>query len=315
MKTPYTLYVESEHTKSNKQPHILQQQPRYLLSFAQKKRYFKIPEMELISQQLNYKPFFVDLVEMNVKEPTYIPFVIHDRQLYMYFMLKGNLLYTTATKNPIIKTQTNTFQMSYYDQGSYFAYAEEGEHIALVLSIHPEWIESIDQGYQNVQYILQRFLDGKKTYEIMSQCRMDRKIHRWLYKIYSYSQNNKGALDGNLRKYVSFLLEYYDSLLEEQDKDLAFELKEFIEANYCDVTLNVNKLANRFFLTKRTLLNIFKRRYHVSVQEFITELRMTHALLLINQKRLGIKDVYMEVGYADERTFRSALERYQNRKK
>ena len=270
--------------------------------------------MELISQQLNYKPFFVDLVEINVKKPTYIPFAIHDRQLYMFFMLKGSLLYTTETKTPIIKTQANTFLMSYYDKGSYYAYAEEGEHIALVLSIHPDWIESIDQGYRNIQHILQRYLDSKKTYETMNQCRMDRKIHRWLYKIYSYSQSNKGALDGNLRKYVSFLLEYYDSLLEDQDKDMAFKIKDFIEANYKNVELNNRLLADYFFVTERTLLNIFKRRYHVSVQQFIADLRISHALLLMHQQRLGIKDVYMEVGYADERTFRSALERYLKRR-
>ncbi|ASE60690.1 AraC family transcriptional regulator [Chryseobacterium indologenes] len=315
MKIPYTLYSENEHINPDKQPHNLPERCRYFLTFAQEKQHFQIPEMELFSQQLNYKPFFVDLVEIEVKEPTYIPFLIHDRQLYMYFMLKGSLIYTTATKRPIIKTQANTFLMSYYDKGSYFAYAEQGEHIALVLSIHPDWIESIDQGYKNVQQILQRFADGKRPYETMSQCHMDRKIHRWLYKIYSYSQNNKGALDGNLRKYVSFLLEYYDSLLEDQNSDMAFKIKDFIEAHYCDVTLNIKLLSVHFFVTERTLLNIFKRRYHVSVQQFITGLRMSHALLLLDQKTIGIKDVYMEVGYADERSFRSALERYQNRKK
>ncbi|GGE19180.1 MULTISPECIES: helix-turn-helix domain-containing protein [Sphingobacterium] len=314
MKIPYTLYSKNEHVKSKNEPHNLSEPSRYVLTFAQKTHHFQIPEMDLFSQQLNYKPFFVDLVEINVKEPTHIPFDIHDRQLFMFFMLKGSLLYTTSSKIPIIKIQANTFLMSYYDEGSYLAYAERGQHIALVLSIHPDWIESIDQEYYNVQQILQRFLDGKKSYETMGQCRMDRKIHRWLYKIYSYSQNNKGALDGNLRKYVSLLLEYYDSLLEDQDKDAAYRIKGFIEEHYCDVSLNVRQLAAHFFVTERTLLNIFKRTYHVSVQQFIADLRIGHALLLLDQG-IGIKDMYMEVGYADERSFRSALERYQKRKK
>lgn len=314
MKIPYTLYFGNEDIRSSNVPHDLSQRSRYLLPFAQEKQYFQIPGMELLSQRLNYKPFFVDLVEVNVRKTTAIPFVIHDRQLFMYFMLKGTLLYTTSSKSPIIKIQTNTFLMSYYDRGAYLAYAEKGEHIALVLSIHPDWIESIDQGYHYVQQILQRFLDGKRSYETMGQCRMDRKIHRWLYKIYSYSQNNRGALDGNLRKYVSFLVEYYNSLLEDQNNDTAYRIKDYIEEHYYDAATNIKLLADHFYVTERTLLNTFKRKYDISVQQFITNLRMSHALLLLDQG-IAIKDVFMEVGYADERSFRSALERYQKRKK
>jgi len=315
MKISYTLYPENEDIKPVKQFFNLPEWCKYPLSFAQEKRHFQIPEMELFSQQLNYKPFFIDMVEMDVKQPTYIPFVIHDRQLYMYFMLEGSLLYTTATKKPIIKTQANTFLMSYYDKGSYFAYAERGKHIALVLSIHPDWIGQIDQEYKNIQGILRRFVDSKRPFETMSQCHIDRKIHRWLHKIYTYSQNNKGALDGHLRKYISFLLEYYDSLLEDQNRDMAFKIKGFIEAHYNDAGLNIRLLADHFCLTERTLLNIFKRRYHVSVQQFITNIRIEHALQLLDEEVIGIKDVYMRVGYADERSFRSALDRHQKRKK
>jgi len=315
MKVPYSLYSDKERVKPNTVPKNLSKRCRYPLPFAQEKPHFKVPELELFSQQSNYKPFFIDLVEIEVKESAYIPFVIHDKQLYMYFMLRGSLLYTTDTKKPIIKTQPNTFLMSYYDRGSYFAHAEKGEHIALVLSIHPEWIERIHHKYQNIQRILHRFTNGKNPYETMNQCRMDRRVQRWLYKIYSYSQDNVGALDGNLRKYVSLLLEYYDKALEDQESDMAFKIKDFVEANYCDVRLNVKFLADYFHMTGRTLRNIFKKRYHVSIQQFYTDLRIAQALLLMDQKGIGIKDVYMEVGYSEERTFRYALEACQKRNK
>lgn len=315
MKVPYTVYSDKERVKPNTLPENLSNRCRYPLPFAQEKQHFKVPELELFSQQSNYKPFFIDLVEIEVKESAYIPFVIHDKQLYMYFMLKGSLLYTTDTKKPIIKTQSNTFLMSYYDKGSYFAHAEKGEHIALVLSIHPEWIESIHHKYQNIQRILHRFTNVKNPYETMNQYRMDRRVQRWLYKIYSYSQDNVGALDGNLRKYVSLLLEYYDSLLEDQESDMAFKIKGFIEANYCDVGLNVKFLADHFHMTGRTLRNIFKKRYHLSVQQYYTDLRIEEAIALMDRERITIKDVYMKVGYADERTFRYALEGYQKRNK
>ncbi|WP_185212267.1 helix-turn-helix domain-containing protein [Sphingobacterium mizutaii] len=313
MKIPYTLFINDERLNLNEQPQDVPDWNRYQLPFAKERLLLKVPELQLFTQKLVHDPFFIDLVEINVKEPAYIPFVIHDRQLYMYFMLKGSLLYTTEKKRPIVRTQANTLMMSYYDKGSYFAYAKKGKHIALVVSIDPDWIKSITQDYQNIQCILQRFTYSKRLYDTMYLRRMDRKIQRWLYKIYSYSRNNKGALDGNLRKYISLLLEYYDNALEDQDSDIAFEIKTFVEANYRDTRLSIKFLSDHFNMTERTLTNIFKRRYHLSVQQYYTDLRMEKAITLMDQESINIKDVYMKVGYTDERTFRYALEGYQKR--
>lgn len=310
MKTPYTLYADDENIQPDRRLENLPKWCTYPLPFAKEKKHFQLPELELYSQQLNYRPFFIDLVEIKVNEPTYIPFVIHDRQLYMYFMLQGSLIYMTEDRRPIIKTQPNTFLMSYYDTGSYFAYADPGNHIALVLNIHPEWIELIYQNYDNLKQVMQRFKSGSRPFEILYQCRMDRKINRWIYKIYSYSQNNIGALDGNLRKYVSFLLEYYNDILAEQNSDPTYRIRAYLEEHYCDKGMSVKYLAEHFCVTERTLNNIFKRRYDISVLHFYTSLRLDHALFMINQKGIAIKDVYMEVGYADEHSFRAALERY-----
>ncbi|VTR29493.1 helix-turn-helix domain-containing protein [Sphingobacterium thalpophilum] len=315
MKIPYTLYIDDKRLNLNEQLQNIPDGCRYQLPFAKEKRLMKVPELQLFSQQLVNNPFFIDLIEIDVKEHTYIPYVIHDRQLYMYFMLKGSLLYTTEKKRPIVRTQANTLMMSYYDKGSYFAYAKKGKHIALVVSIDPDWITSITHDYKNIQCILQRFTHSKRLYETMYQRRMDRQIQRWLYKIYSYSRDNKGALDGNLRKYISLLLEYYDKALEDQDNDIAFEIKTFIDSNYCDARLNTKFLADHFNMTERTLSNIFKRRYNLSVQQYYTDLRMEKAITLMDQENMNIKDVYMKIGYTDERTFRYALEGYQKRNK
>lgn len=313
MKIPYTLNFGDKSISRPIQAQSLPEWCRYPLSFAKERLHFQIPQLEIVSQRLNNTPFFVDLVEINVKQAAYIPFDIYDRQLFLYFMLKGNLLYTTEEYRPIIRTQANTFLMSYNDTGRYFAHAKEGKHIALVVNIIPKWIESMYHDYQNLQQILHRFKHDDRSYDTMYQCRMDRHVHRWLYKISSYSWENIGALDGNLRKYISYLLEHYDGVLETEN-DLAYKIKEYIQEHYCDVEINVKFLAERFFATERTLLNIFKRQYHMSVQEFITELRITCALQMMEQG-LEIKEVYMVVGYLDERTFRSALERYLKRKR
>lgn len=311
METPYSLNFEKGVRRQDVKLENLPEWCEYPLTFADHRESFVLTEIELLSQQLKHEPFFIDLIQLRVNEPIYIPFEIKKRQLFLYFILKGTLLYMTEKYSPIIRTQANNFLMSYYDTGGYFSYAEEGMHIVLIVSIHPEWMESMFGHYPNLQNILHRFKYNTSSYDTMHQCHMDRKIHRWLYKIYSYSQNNMGVLDGTLRKYISFLLEHYDSVLEDQKSDLAYKIKTYIQEHYCENELNVKFLTEFFFLTERTLLNVFKRQYEMSVQQFITELRISRALLLMEQQGMGIKDVYTEVGYSDERSFRYALERYQ----
>lgn len=74
MKAPYTLYPNDEHIKPDTRPKTWSKQYRFPLHFAQEKQYFKLPELDLFSQQSHYKPFFIDLIETEIKEPTYIPF-------------------------------------------------------------------------------------------------------------------------------------------------------------------------------------------------------------------------------------------------
>ena len=315
MDAPYTLYSENEDTFSKKAKADLPLWFAYPLPFARNKHHYKIPEMELYSQQLNHPPFFIDLVGIEANQRVHIPFTVHEKRLYLFFMLQGSLLYSTAAQRPIVRIQANTFQMSYYDKGDYLAFAEKGKHVALVMGIDPEWIKGMSSNrYYNLQEILHKFGDGKKQFETMPQCRIDKRIQRWIHKIYSYAQDNVGALDGNLRKYTSFLLEYYDKKLSDPNVDIGHMVKAYIEKNYHDETLNVQFLSERFFVIQRTLLNIFKSRYSVSIHQFITELRMEHALSLMDQKNKHISDVYMAVGYSDERSFRSALKHYLKQK-
>lgn len=313
MKIPYALEIDNEIKNNIIKPNDLPDWCKYPLAVANQRKCYSSPQFELLSQQLTSKPFFIDMVQLNVAESTHIPFIIHERQLFLYFTLKGTLLYENNLHRPIVRSLPNSFLMSYYDTGRYFAFAEKGTHICLLISILPQWVESMYQDYPNLQNILHRFKNDTRSYDTMYQCRMERKIHRWLFKIYSYSQTNVGALDGNLRKYISYLLEHYDSVLEDQKADLAYKIKAHIQEHYIDNTLNVRSLSENFFVTERTLLNIFKRQYQISIQDYIVELRMTDALKMMEQG-MGIKDIYMEVGYADERSFRSALERYLKRR-
>src|SRR5690606_8111318 len=109
-----------------------------------------------------------------------------------------------------------TFAMLYYGSGQYIAHTGKGYHTLLFVNIAPEWLESISTDFPSLQYILEKFRHSSRPYHMMHPCRIDRKVLRWLYKVYSYSNNNIGVLDGNLRKYLSYILGHYNTELGPQ---------------------------------------------------------------------------------------------------
>lgn len=313
MHVPYLLDPDRQFTRQAISPANIPEWCKYPLAFATQRTLYTHPEMELLSQQVIHDFFQLDLLQLRTNQANQISFEIYNRQLFLYFALGGSVLYLTERKRPVIHTNANSYLMSYFTEGRYLAYTEKGMYIALVVSILPPWIETIFINYPHLRDILDRYKSGLLPYDTMYQGHISRRIHRWLYKIYSHSQSNIGVLDGNLRKYFSYLLEHYDSISTDVSGDLAFKIKTYIQEHFRDQELSVAFLANYFFIPPRTMLYNFSHRYHQSIQEYITGLRISYALKLMTEQGIGIKDVYMEAGYKDERSFRYAFDRYMKR--
>ena len=84
MEIPYILKIESEFKRWIANPNDLPEWSKYPLPFAVQRQGFTLPYYELLSQQIKNSPFFIDLVQLNVSNPVYIPFDIQERQLYLY---------------------------------------------------------------------------------------------------------------------------------------------------------------------------------------------------------------------------------------
>lgn len=311
MEKPYTFDFAEGNGILHESIDALPDWCSYPLAFAQDIEHFDSGDgFMLVRQAFGQAPFFIDLVEMRLKQPMSVPFIVDQRQLFLYFMLEGSASFTTAENRPIIVTRPGTFQMSIYEVGGYLVHVGKGIHIALIVSILPEWIESMYGDFPNLQQILRRFKEGNRPSEAMCQVRMDRKIRRWLHKIYSYSQQNIGAVDGNLRLYISYVLEYYDGLLETQDDNLAYRAKVYMDEHYLNPALSMKFLADQFHVTERTLLNQFRKQYNTSVHGYYSVLRAKHALRLMEEHGLTTNDIYLQVGYSDESSLRYAMRRY-----
>ncbi|MZQ84775.1 response regulator [Paenibacillus sp. 5J-6] len=93
-------------------------------------------------------------------------------------------------------------------------------------------------------------------------------------------------------------------LLENQhkDKNVIFEISEYLQNHYHeDVTLQ--EIASRFFLSREYISRKFKQEFEVNLSDYLGQIRMSKAKVLLRNPHLRISQVAEMVGYQDEKYF------------
>jgi two-component system, response regulator YesN len=93
-------------------------------------------------------------------------------------------------------------------------------------------------------------------------------------------------------------------LLEHQqkDKNVIFEIATFLGQHYHeDITLQ--DIASRFFLSREYISRKFKQEFEVNLSEYLGQIRMNKAKILLQNPHLRISQVAEMVGYQDEKYF------------
>ncbi len=309
MKIPYTLRFSGEqHKEKTVASGNLPEWCSFPLEFTQRNILYQSGNFGILRQLFNYKPFFIDLVEVNSENPLDFMFEIQNKQVFLFFMLVGDMEFYDSSDRVIARTLENSFLMSYYGSGLYHVKVDKGTHIALVITLDPEWLEKVSLEYKNIFRILTEFNKGTNAYQAMYQGKIDRNLHRWLRKVYGSQKQDIGIFDGFLRMNMTLMLKHYDKLLD--NHWLAFDIRDFILENLTDDNLGIEMLCKHFSLTKRALRYQFMQTFGENILNFIKNKRMELAGKLIRTNGLTVAEVYMQVGYKDESTFRYHFNRY-----
>lgn len=87
--------------------------------------------------------------------------------------------------------------------------------------------------------------------------------------------------------------------------------KDYIDLHYRE-KLALYELAERFYINKFYLTRVFKQQYGISINNYIQQLRITHAKQLLRFSELSVEEVGRECGFTDanyfSRTFRKVEE-------
>jgi len=88
-----------------------------------------------------------------------------------------------------------------------------------------------------------------------------------------------------------------------QESSSVFLIKEFIHQNYMKDSLSVKTISDHVYLSSSYVCTIFKTETGQTLNQYITEYRITKAKLLLEDLRYKITDVSYRVGYTDGNYF------------
>lgn len=86
------------------------------------------------------------------------------------------------------------------------------------------------------------------------------------------------------------------------DKDLAHAVRKYINKNFSQ-KITMDSLASHFFYSKPTIMDTFKKTYHISISRHLLEVRMKHASKLLANTSDSINSISMECGFSDQNYF------------
>ena len=86
--------------------------------------------------------------------------------------------------------------------------------------------------------------------------------------------------------------------------DLFSELSAYVNAHYTDGGLTVESVAATANITPQYLTRLFKARAGLSYIDYLTQLRMKHACMLLRTTTLSVQEVVQRSGYLDASSFR-----------
>jgi xylan 1,4-beta-xylosidase len=105
-----------------------------------------------------------------------------------------------------------------------------------------------------------------------------------------------------LKNHFSLPVETLAAQIREGDERL-LEILKYINANYNNSSLSLNKIADQFFLTPQYLSKYFKTNIGVSLKKFIENIRLNKSLKPLRLSENNILDVALRHGFPDAKSY------------
>lgn len=97
--------------------------------------------------------------------------------------------------------------------------------------------------------------------------------------------------------------------VETDDTSLISAIEKYIEKNYSDPSMGLNKISDEFQISESYFSHMFKEKTGVNFSNYLENIRMNEAARLIKETDIGLNELYISVGYNNANTFRRAFKK------
>ncbi|MCI9141025.1 MAG: AraC family transcriptional regulator [Lachnospiraceae bacterium] len=251
------------------------------------------------------------------------------------FIPQYNDYETIHTINFVLETQRQEYESLKSNSVYRMHYVKEGEGILhtpgssrrlrrgdlfFVLPAVPFAIESVE----NFQYLYISYI-GTRANRIMEQLKISGQncIFSGFEEVEAFwmesLQSNTALFDLRTESVLLYTFSvmgirfFAEDHKEKKTAATAETIKKYIDDNFSDTDLSLEKVGEVLCYNKKYVSMVFKKKYKIGIAEYLNVVRIQHACTLIEQKFTSVRDVAQLCGFKDplyfSRVFRSRMGR------
>ena len=174
--------------------------------------------------------------------------------------------------------------MPLYSYGSLTGYLMLGQTITKSPIHHAQVIETASPFFENKE----------ELYDTVSKISVHSKE-----QIIAFAQ-----VSDTCAKYLSLT-----NQVQRKNENLAQEIKRYLHKNFNSQGLSIESLCKHFSCSRGTLINHFKTRYHITIHQYLLELRLKESCELLKNPNLSIKEIAIQCGFSDPNYYSKAFKK------
>ena len=126
------------------------------------------------------------------------------------------------------------------------------------------------------------------------------------------ASRNKEEFAKSVRSVFGMLCSQNESGNESKQDKIAKDIMNYIETNFRDSDLSLERIAKTFFISQNHVSRVLKSKIGKSYKEYLNDVRINEAKRLLKNTPMTVLNVANNVGYTDIRAFNRLFKKYTN---
>jgi len=272
------------------------------IPYAQAERII-VKEGTLINQFYSHFLFFIEIMDIDLHSDIVVDYLIEETSLFLFMMLDGKIDFHLPDMEMKMEVSGNTCYATYNLEGKFTFSLAKGKHRLCYIVPRTEWVTKNIQFYPRLERFIETMMTSEILYGHLPSCKINKGMELGLQKLFNRYEKKNKDLEAVLLRDAKRIMYHYQTLLDDKLTQRPLLIKEYIEKNYTNPELNNRVLMREFHMIEKTLITMFKAKFGITPYNYIIELRMEKARLLLENKEKTPTEVSLLIGYDNFRSF------------